>query len=44
MIGSKVVFVLMTSGGRGDNYLNLQCGGNKHPCLGWAVKCSMGED
>jgi len=35
-IVTRVVFVLVTS--EGDNYSNLQWGGNKHPCLGWVVK------
>jgi len=39
---SRVVFVLVTSGW--DDYSNLQWGGNKHPCLGWAVKMQWGGD
>jgi len=39
-IVTRVVFVLVTS--EGDNYSNLQWGGNKHPCLGWVVKIQWG--
>jgi len=38
----RVVFVLVSSGG--GIIIQICSEGNKHPCLGWAVKMQWGDD